>query len=466
MEEEESVKLRKDPAESGESPAHLPDEFIREIRELLDQDYTDRIQELCRDLNPHDAAELLIKIGSERARLVDVLESDIDPEAFTHLDHDILNNILDHMTGAQIAGIINALDSDDAINLIDDLDEERHVEVMRSLSRKVRLFIEEGLTFPEYSAGRLMQREFVAIPQFWTVGKTVDYLRAAAEAMPDRFHDIFIVDPMHKFVGSVDLSRILCAQRSAKVDTLVQEDHVSIPVEMDQEDVAQMFRRKDLFSAPVVDEHNRLIGVVTVDDIVDVIDEEAEDDFLKLSGIVSDSDIFRPMLTTVRARFGWLAVNLLTAFAATWVIAQFEGTIQQLVILAALMPIVASMGGNAGTQTLAIAVRALATGELTRGNALRMIGKEILVGAVNGILFGVIMIGVILFWYQDIRLGLIMALALLCNLIAAGFSGAIIPFWLHRAGFDPATSAAVFLTTVTDVVGFFSFLGLAAWWLL
>jgi magnesium transporter len=443
----------------------LSDAFIREIRDLLSENYTDRIQELCRDLPAADAADLLAKTGAEeRERLVDILGDDLDPETFLYLDREVLNGLLQHMAGAHIASIVNALDSDDAITLINDLGEERRGEIMRHLSRKVRAAVEEGLNYPENSAGRMMQREFVAIPQFWTVGKTVDYMRAAAESLPEKFHDIFIVDPMHRFAGAVTLSRLLCARRETKVDVLLQEEHVAVPATMDREQVAHLFRRKDLLSAPVVDEKERLIGVITVDDVVDVIDAEAEEDFLKLGG-VGGSDVFRPLIPTARARFWWLAINLLTAFAATFVISQFEHTIEKTVALAALMPIVASMGGNAGTQTLAVAVRALATRELTSANAWRLTFKELAVGAINGVLFGILMTGIIAAWYKDLRLAGIMAAAMVFNLVAAGFFGALIPIWLARLKFDPADSAAVFLTTVTDVIGFLAFLGLASWFL-
>ncbi len=294
----------------------LSDDFIAEILELLGHHYTDRIQELCRDLSAPDAAELFVKVGAEqRHQLVEILESVINPETFSYLDHEMLNDLFEHMTGAHIAGLVNELESDDAIRLIDDLDEERRHDIMRHLSRRVRAAVEEGLTFDEDSAGRLMQREFVAIPQFWTVGKIVDYLRAASDALPAKFYDIFIVDPTHRFVGAVTLSRVLCAQRAVKVDTLVGEEHVTIPVTMDRKQVAFQFRRKDLLSAPVVDEDSRLIGVITVDDIVDVIDEMAEEDFLKLGG-VSDSDINRSIYLTARSRSSWLVINLFTAFLA------------------------------------------------------------------------------------------------------------------------------------------------------
>lgn len=450
--------------EEGEESHHvgLTDDFIREISDLLHDNYTDRIQELCQDISAPDAAELLEKVEtSERHALVDILEDILQPATFTYLKQGILTTLLEDMSGEHIASIVNNLESDDAINLIDGLSGDRRSEIMRLLSRKVRAAVEEGLTLPPKSAGRLMQREFVAIPQFWTVGKTVDYLRAAAEVLPDKFYDIFIVDPMHRLVGSVALDNILCTQRTVKMDVIVNEEHVTIPVDMKQEQVAHLFRRKDLLSAPVVDEDGRLIGVITVDDIVDVIDEEAQEDLLKMGG-VTDSDIHSSTFSTAKARFVWLAVNLLTAILAAFVIGMFESTIQKFVALAALMPIVASMGGNAGTQSLAVAVRGLATKELSSANALRVVGKEFMVGSINGFVFALLMGGITWLWYQDVRLGLIIGVAMVVNLMAAGLSGILIPLAIHKLKLDPATSATVFLTTITDVIGFFAFLGLAA----
>lgn len=454
------------PAPDGEHEVGLSDAFIREILELLDQHYTDRVQELCRDLAAPDTAELLIKAGPEhRHMLVEILEDILPPDTFSYLDKGVLNDLLRFMPAAQIASIVNALESDDALRLIDGLDASRRGEILLNLSRKVRAVIEAGLTFPEYTAGRLMQREFVAIPQFWTVGKTIDYLRAAADALPRKFYDIFIVDPMHRFVGAVELSRLLCAQRPVKVDTLVSEEHVTVPVAMDQEQLAFQFRRKDLLSAPVVDESNRLVGVVTVDDIVDVIDEEAEDDFLKLGGVI-DSDINRSVVSTARARSAWLFINLLTAFLASFVIGLFEDSIEKIVALAILMPIVASMGGNAGTQSLAVLIRALATKEVSAANAWRVVGKECVVGVLNGVLFALVLGAAVTWWFHDPRLGIVISAALILNLFAAGLFGALIPVALSRFGLDPAPGAGVVLTTVTDVVGFLAFLGLATLFLL
>ncbi|HRI76799.1 MAG TPA: magnesium transporter [Alphaproteobacteria bacterium] len=450
---------------AAEEQLGLSDDFIRDVALLLEDDLTADIREKCAGLTPPDAAELLTKVGPLRHRLVDILEDDLAPESFSYLSYEILNDLLGNMSGPHIAAIVNELESDDAIHMIDELDETRRSEIMRHLSRRVRAVVEEGLNFPEESAGRLMQREFVAIPQFWTVGKTADYLRAASESLPDKFYDIFIVDPMHKYIGSVTLSDVLCTQRSVKMESIVDENRAKVPITMDQEQVAQIFRRKDLLSAPVVDDDGRLVGVITVDDIVDVIDAEAEEDLLSMGG-VSDSDIYSSTLTTVRSRSTWLLVNLFTAFIAACVISLFEGSIEKIVALAVLMPIVASMGGNAGTQTLTVAVRALATKELSSANAWRVIGKESLVGMLNGVFFALLLGTAVWWWFQDLKLGLVIASALVINLLVAGFFGAFVPVTLTRMNIDPAPAAGIFLTMMTDVIGFMAFLGLATIFLL
>lgn len=466
MERDDEAEVKEIEPAAEERQVGLSDAFIREIHELLEENYTDRVQELCRDLSAPDAAELIVKTDAgRRAQLVEILEDILDPETFSYLDHEILNGLLADMPPVHIAAIVGELDSDDAIRLIDDLDEDRRADIMRHLSRKVRAAVEEGLTFEENSAGRLMQREFVAIPQFWTIGKTVDYLRAAAEALPDKFYDVYIVDPMHRFVGAVPLSRVLCSQRAVKVDTLVDDEHATIPVTMDREQVAHLFRRNDLLSAPVTGDDGKLLGVITVDDIVDVIDEEAEEDILKLAG-VSDSDLYRSTFSTARSRSTWLLVNLFTAFIAAGVIGMFEKSIEKIVALAILMPIVASMGGNAGTQALTVSVRALATKELSAANAWRVVGKESLVGLINGLLFACLLGLAVFWWFRDAELGAVIAAALAANLLIAGFFGALIPITLNRLGLDPAPAAGVFLTTVTDVIGFMTFLGLATVFLL
>ncbi len=453
-------------ADEEESHLGLADTVIREVRVLLEEDALDAVRALCSDMAPTDMAELLTKIDPDkRQQLVDILGDVIDPEAFSYIDQDIRYDLFETMPAPRIAAIVNGLESDDAISLINDLDEDRQREILRHLSRKVRAAIEEGLTFDEDSAGRLMQREFVAVPQFWTVGKTVDYLRAAADNLPPSFYDLFIVDHGHRFVGSITLSRVLCAQRNVRVESLTGEDHVTIPVDMDREQVAHLFRRKDLLSAPVVDEDDKLIGMITVDDIVDVIDEEAEEDIMKLGG-VSDSDIYRPTWATARSRSTWLAVNLITAFIAASVISQFEQVIGKIVALAVLMPIVAGMGGNAGTQTMTVVIRALATKELSKSNTWRMVGKEFAVGSINGTVFALLVGSVVWWWFGAAELAGVIAAAMVINLTVAGLAGILIPVALDRIGIDPAPSAGVFLTTVTDVTGFLAFLGLATLMLL
>lgn len=448
----------------------LADSVIREVANLIDDEYYDPIIDLCARMSPADVAELLSKIDSEhRNMLVILLENTMDPEVLTHLEPDLCNDVMKTMHTQQIAALLNALDSDDALALIADLDSDRQQEILLHLSRKMRAAVEEGLTFPEDSAGRLMQREMVAVPQFWTVGKTLDYMRAAGaageEALPDEFYDIFVVDPMHHVVGEVSLSRILRSKRSIKVQDLADPSLHTVPAHLDQEEVAFLFRREGITSAPVVDSNNRLIGMITIDDIVTVIDEEAQEDFLKIGGVAT-SDIHRATLSTARSRASWLAINLLTAIAASVVVGLFEGTIQQVVALAVLMPIVASMGGNAGTQTLTVAVRALATKDLTRLNAVRVTLKELMVGIINGAVFAVAMGVIAWLWFESPHLGMVIGAAMIINLTVAGLSGILIPLGLDRLGFDPALSSAVFLTTVTDIIGFFAFLGLAALFLL
>jgi len=322
--------------------------------------------------------------------------------------------------------------------------------------------LRRSLDYPESTAGRRMQTEFVAVPPFWTVGQTIDYMREDDD-LPESFTQIFVIDPTFKLVGALDLDRVLRTKRSVKVETIMRETTHPIPAEMDQEEAAQLFEQYDLLSAAVVDENNRLVGVLTIDDVVDVIQEEAEEDLMRLGG-VGDEELSDSIGSTSRSRVPWLMVNLLTAFLAASVIGLFEATIQQIVALAVLMPIVAGMGGNAGSQTMTVTVRALATRDLDIHNAWRIVRREAGVGLLNGTLFGVL-IGIVAgTWFQDYNIGGIIAAAMLINMIAAALAGIMIPLLLDRFGADPAVSSAVFVTTVTDVTGFFAFLGLAAWW--
>jgi magnesium transporter len=452
--------------DEGKTLVRLGDDDIAAILDDLHEGRTQAVQDRLADLSDAETLDLLHNIAAdERRLLIERYGILIDPYVYSALEPAVLKETLSGMPAARVATIISELDSDDALNLIINLDDDFQKEIIRKLSAKDRVAIEQGLTFPEDSAGRLMQREYVAIPQFWTVGKTIDYLRAAADDLPDEFYDLIVIDPSYHVTGEIPLNRLVRSQRSEKIESLRLDDVHNIPADMDQEDVAQIFRREGLGSAPVVDEEGRLIGVITVDDILDVIDEEAQEDILKLAG-VDGGDLYRAVLSTTGSRFKWLFINLLTAILASIVISFFDATIQQVVALAVLMPIVASMGGNAGTQALTIAVRALSTNQLSDANTFRLIWKETLVGTLNGAGFAIIMGGITALWFHNAILGAVIAAAMVLNLVCAGLFGAGIPIILNRMGSDPALSSTVFLTTVTDVVGFLGFLGLASLFLI
>lgn len=442
---------------------HLTDDDIRDVVDALRAQDADTLYTALDELSSADTAELLSKVKEDdREELLSKFGDVLDPEIFVELDTEISKNSLSAMSPAQVARIVSELESDDALLLIEPLEPDFQKEIMKNLSAKMRVALEEGLSFPEDSAGRLMSRDVVAIPEFWTVGKTIDYLRAAAESLPESFFDVFIIDPAYHIVGEVPLSHIVRAKRSEKIKNLITEEAHPIPADMDQEHVAHMFRREDIVSAPVIDADGRLLGVITIDDIVDVIDEEAEEDILRLAGVGQQGDLYNAVISTAGSRFRWLFINLWTAILASIVISFFDATIEQVVALAVLMPIVASMGGNAGTQALTVAVRAIATRELSGTNTLRVIWKETLVGAVNGVLFAALTGLIAGLWFASPVLGGVIAMAMTINLIAAGLFGAGIPLFLDKIGSDPAISSSVLLTTVTDVVGFLSFLGLAA----
>ncbi len=452
--------------EEDTSSLALSDANIRDIADAVHAQDSDTVHEALSDLSAPDVAELIAKVNDvDRSELISMYAEDLDPAVFTEMDPELAKNVLSGMPASQVASLITALETDDALMIIENLDEDFQKEIIRKLSKKTRAVVEEGLAFPEDSAGRLMQREVVAVPEFWTVGKTIDYLRKAADDLPEDFFDIFVIDPSYHVRGHIPLNRIVRSARSEKIENLSLEDTVTISAEMDQEDVARLFRRDNLMSAPVTDTEGRLIGVITIDDVVDVIDEEAAEDILKLAG-VDQGDLYRAVLSTTGTRFRWLFINLLTAILASVVISFFDATIQELVALAVLMPIVASMGGNAGTQALTVAVRALATKELSGANTWRIIWKETIVGSLNGAAFALIIGTLSAFWFTSPMLGIVIAAAMIINLFVAGFSGAAIPIILDRRGADPAVASTVFLTTITDVVGFFAFLGLAALFLI
>lgn len=442
-----------------------PEEVGRVI-DALDAGDINRVREIVAGLHFSDAADLVECLNSDRRRAMLLATQDIlEPEFFTELDETIRDEVWEIIGLKAMAEVVAELDVDDAIEIIDEMEHHEQQAVLGAIPAADRTLIEEGLAYGEYTAGRLMQREVMTVPQSWTVGETIDFMRTIAEqdewSLPEVFYDIVVVDPKHAPVGTIPLSALLHSKRPVPVTDLMHVEMKLIPVNMDQEEVAFLFRQRDLVSAPVVNPEGRLVGVITIDDVVDVIDEEAEDDILRLGGL-KEGDLYSATLDTTKARFAWLFINLLTAILASAVIGAFQATIEQVVALAVLMPIVASMGGNAGTQTLTVAVRALATKELTASNAMRQIGKEVLVGGINGILFALLMGGVAWFWFDSMTLGLVIGLAMVANMIVAGLAGATIPIALQRAGVDPAIASSVFLTTVTDVVGFLVFLGLGA----
>lgn len=444
------------------------DRLIRLIEEAIDDYRLTDVEELLHPLHAADVADILHALtNDDRRTVIGLIRPQLvaDADTLAHLDEEVRDQIVELLDTREVAAAIEELDTDDAVYLVQDLDDAERKDILSALKPETRELLEEGLSFPEYSAGRLAQREMVVVPRFWTVGKVIDYLRSEDE-LPDDFYMIFVADPEGHPVGSVILSRVLRSRRSVKLETLIDDDIRTIPADMDQERVAELFRRYSLISAPVVNPADgRLIGVITVDDVVDVIDEEAEDDLLKLGGVQKD-DIYAAAWSVTRSRFSWLVVNLLTAILAAAVIALFEATIAQAVALAVLMPIVASMGGNAGTQTLTVTVRGIATGELSGRAARRLVTKELIVGMLNGGIFAVIAGGVTFLWSGDAALSLVIASAMVITMFVAGLSGTLIPLALNRLKVDPAIASGVFLTTVTDVVGFFAFLGLAAWILL
>ncbi len=414
-------------------------------------------------LHQSELGDLLEALLPEQRRaLVALLGTDFDFTALTEVDEAIRMEIVDAMPNEQIAQAVQELDSDDAVYILEDLDEEDQEEILAQLPFTERIRLRRSLDYPEETAGRRMQTEFVAVPPFWTVGQTIDYMRED-QNLPDNFYQIFVIDPTFKLLGAVDLDRILRTKRAVKIEEVMHETRHAIPATMDQEEAAREFEQYDLLSAAVVDENERLVGVLTIDDVVDVIQQEAGEDLLRMGG-VGDEELSDTVRATSRSRTPWLLVNLGTAFLSATVIGLFDATIEQMVALAVLMPIVASMGGNAGTQTMTVTVRALATRDLDIYNAGRIIRREAAVGLINGVVFAILIGLVAGLWFQNPGLGAVIAMAMVINMMAAALGGILIPLLLDKSGADPAIASSVFVTMVTDVIGFFSFLGLATIW--
>jgi magnesium transporter len=449
---------------TGERAIQPTLELAPAIAEALAARDGGRIRSLVAGLQAPDLADLIELLEApERVELVEILGPTFDPEALSELEEGVRDQLLRDLPHATVAKAVAELETDDAAYVLESLDEEDRQAILAQIPTVDRAALERNLEYPEETAGRLMQTDFVAVPPFWTVGQVIDHMREA-EDLPDTFSDIYVVDPTYHVVGSVDLSRLLRTKREVPVETIMDGARQVVLATADQEEVARQFERYDLKSAPVVDANRRLVGVVTVDDVVEVIQEEAEEDLRRLGG-VGDESVMDTVIDTVRNRFAWLLINLATALLASSVIKLFDATIGQMVALAVLMPVVASMGGNAATQTMTVTVRALATRALGPANTLRVIVREASVGLVNGVAFATIVGLVVLFWFGVGALGLVIATAMICNFLAAALAGIMIPLTLARFGYDPAVASGVFVTMVTDVVGFFAFLGLASLWL-
>ncbi|GAA6195540.1 magnesium transporter [Pseudophaeobacter sp.] len=432
----------------------------------VDRDDKAALTTLMEDLHAADIADLLEQINSyDRTRLIRLFGREFDGEILSELDESIREEVIATLNPTVLADAVRELETDDVVDLVEDLEEPQQEAILEALEDSDRVAVEQSLSYPENSAGRLMQREVVMAPEHWNVGQAIDYMRES-EDLPEQFYHMVLVDPRLRPIGNVTLGRIMGTKREVPLTDLLEETFQVIPADQDEEDVAYAFNQYHLISAPVVDGDGRLAGVITIDDAMAVLDEEHEEDILRLAGVGDESSLADRVIETTKRRFPWLAVNLVTAVLASLVIAQFEATIAQFVALAVLMPIVASMGGNAGTQSLTVAVRAMATRDLTGSNVWRVIRREVLVGLVNGVIFAVVMGVVGVIWFGSPSLGGVLAAAMVINLVVAGLAGTVIPVLLEKMGVDPALASGAFVTTVTDVVGFFAFLGLAAWVLL
>ncbi len=439
---------------------------VAAILYAVDMEDRDQLVELMEPLHAADIADLLEQIDSQdRRRLIALYGVEFDGDILSELDESIREEVISVLNPDVLADAVRELESDDVVDLLEDLEEPQQRAILGALDDADRMVVRQALSYPEDSAGRLMQREVVAVPEHWSVGEAIDFMRGE-EDLPEQFYHVILVDPRHRPSGYVTLGKIMSAPRAQALLDMTEDSFRTIPVDQDEGEVAYAFNQYHLISAPVVDDEGRLAGVITIDDAMIVLDEEHEEDILRMAGVSEEASLSDNVLDTLRGRATWLFVNLITAIMASLVIDQFSETINQMVALAVLMPIVASMGGNAGTQTMTVAVRAIATRDLTGQNAWRIIRRELVVGALNGALFGLTMALVAAFWFGVPLLALVIGSAMLLTQTAAAFGGIAIPILLDRLKIDPALASGPFVTTVTDVVGFFAFLGLAAWVLL
>ena len=437
-------------------------EFISTFSEKIETGNIEFINQTLKDLHEADVANLIENLNpNTRVKLIELEEFNINPEIFVELNESIQSEVLQLLSTDSIIKIIQRLESDNAIKIIENLEKDTKEKVLDKLPPKDKFLLEEGLSYPEDSAARIMQREFTAVPSNWTVGQTIDYLREDKD-LPEEFLEIFIVDNDFKPIGTVPSSRVLRTSRDLKMNSIMIEMPVLISANMDQEEVGHTFENYNLVSAGVVNKNNKLVGMITADDVVTVVQEEAEEDVLRLAG-VGDEEITDSVMLKTKRRFNWLLLNLFTALLATWVISNFGASIEQMVALAFLMPIVASMGGNAGMQTLAVTIRAIATKELSKSNFNRVVGKEFLIGILNGIIFAIITAVIVQLWFKQLNLSLLIGVSMILNMIVAGLFGILVPVSLKKLNIDPALASSVFVTTITDVIGFLSFLGVGAY---
>lgn len=440
-------------------------EFISTFTRNIENRNVEFINQTLKDLHEADVANLIENLNPDiRNKLIEIESFNIDPEIFIELNESIQSEVLQLLSIDSLIKIIKRLESDNAIKILENLSKEVKEKVLEKLPPKDKFLLQEGLSYPEDSAARIMQREFTAVPSNWTVGQTIDYLREEKD-LPEEFLEIFIVDNDFKPIGTVPSSRVLRTSRDLKMNSIMKEMPVLISVNMDKEEVGLTFENYNLVSAGVVNKENKLVGMITADDVVTVVQEEAEEDTLRLAG-VGDEEITDSVMLKTKRRFNWLLLNLFTALLATWVISFFGASIEQMVALAFLMPIVASMGGNAGMQTLAVTIRAIATKELSKSNFNRVVGKEFLIGILNGIIFAIITAIIVQLWFKEINLSLLIGISMILNMIVAGLFGILVPVSLKKLNIDPALASSVFVTTITDVIGFFSFLGLGSFYFL
>ncbi len=440
-------------------------EFISTFSYKIESGNIEFINQTLKDLHEADVANLIENLNPDtRIKLIELESFNIDPEIFIELNESIQGEVLKLLSIESVIKIIKRLESDDAIKILENLEKNIKDKILEKLPPKDKFLLQEGLSYPEDSAARIMQREFTAVPSNWTVGQTIDYLRETKD-LPKEFLEIFIVDNDFKPIGTVPSSRVLRTPRDLKMNSIMSEMPVLISANMDQEEVGHAFENYNLVSAGVVNKDNKLVGMITADDVVTVVQEEAEEDALRLAG-VGDEEITDSVIKKTKRRFNWLLLNLFTALLATWVISFFGASIEQMVALAFLMPIVASMGGNAGMQTLAVTIRAIAKKELSTSNFNRVVGKEFIIGVLNGIIFAVITAIIVHLWFEDINLSILIGVSMILNMIVAGLFGILVPVSLKKMNVDPALASSVFVTTITDVIGFLSFLGLGSYYFL